>query len=270
MKPRLLVFDLDGTLLAPDHKTVTERTALALRLAHAQGAQLVIATGRTLNLTDEVTAQLPMIDWLILSNGAVLYDRARRSCLTRTLIPAAHTAQTAALLEGLPAFSNFYIDGKVHTQREKLSYFYDLSMPEAFLDFFRHCMEFHTHLPAAAALEQINVYSRDPAVGRTVLAAFEENGYTISSTMSGEMTANAAGVNKGAALRKLCDTLGLPLCAVAAFGDAGNDRDLLTLAGLGVAMGNADAGCRAAADRIAPTNAEDGVAAVIEELFRQE
>lgn len=267
MKPRLLVFDLDGTLLAPDHKTVTDRTARALHAAHAQGAQLLIATGRTLNLTDEVTAQLPMIDWLILSNGAVIYDRASRSRLESTLIPAAKTAQLAALLDALPAFSNFYFDGKVHAQREKLGYFTDPNMPEAFLDFFRHCMELHAQLPRDAALEQINVYSADPAVARAVLTAYEDCGLTISSTIAGELTANAAGVNKGAALGTLCAHLGIPPAAVAAFGDAGNDRDLLTQAGLGVAMGNADAGCRAAADRIAPTNAEDGVAAVIEELF---
>ena len=267
MKPRLLAFDLDGTLLAPDHKTITDRTVRALQTAHAQGAQLVIATGRTLSLTEEVTARLPMIDWLILSNGAVLYDRGSERSLESCLIPAGHAAQIAALLAQLPAFSNFYIGGKIHAQEEKLSYFFDPQMPEAFLDFFRHCMEFHPRLPATEDVEQINVYSGDPAVSGAVLAAYEACGLTISSTIAGELTANAAGVNKGAALAALCDRLAIPLAAVAAFGDAGNDRDLLVRAGLGVAMGNADAGCRAAADRIAPTNAQDGVAAVIEELF---
>lgn len=267
MQPKLLVFDLDGTLLAPDHKTVTDRTVRALAHAHAQGAKLVIATGRTLNLTDEITAQVPMIDDLILSNGALIYDRRtaeRRPC---GLIPPAQAAHTAALLETLPIFSNYYLDGVVHTQQNKLAYYFNPAMPEAFLDFFRRCMIFCDHLPVHAPIEQINAYSSDAATNAAIRAEFDAMGYVVTSSTAGELTANAAGVSKGAALEALCAQTGIPLRDVAAFGDAGNDRAMLALAGLGVAMGNADAGCRAAADRIAPSNAEDGVAAVIEDLF---
>ena len=51
-----------------------------------------------------------------------------------------------------------------------------------------------------------------------------------------------------------------------AFGDNVNDVEMLEFAGLGVAMGNATPDARAVAGRIAPSNDEDGIAAVLEDL----
>ena len=55
--------------------------------------------------------------------------------------------------------------------------------------------------------------------------------------------------------------------AVRAFGDSYNDIPMLEWAGLGVAMENARPEVKAAADRVAPRNDEDGVAQVLDELF---
>ena len=51
---------------------------------------------------------------------------------------------------------------------------------------------------------------------------------------------------------------------VIAFGDAGNDIDMIRFAGLGIAMGNASDDLKAVADFITATNEEDGVAKVLE------
>ena len=53
---------------------------------------------------------------------------------------------------------------------------------------------------------------------------------------------------------------------IVAFGDNHNDIGMLQLAGLGVAMGNAHEEVQAAADYITLSNAQDGVAVVIEEM----
>ena len=52
-----------------------------------------------------------------------------------------------------------------------------------------------------------------------------------------------------------------------AFGDELNDVEMIAWAGLGVAMGNAADVAKDAADEIAPTNDEDGVAVVLERLL---
>jgi len=50
---------------------------------------------------------------------------------------------------------------------------------------------------------------------------------------------------------------------VVAVGDNYNDREMLQAAGLGVAMANAEPEIRAVADRIIPSNDEDGIAALL-------
>ena len=74
-------------------------------------------------------------------------------------------------------------------------------------------------------------------------------------------------VDKGTALAVVAGYYGIPREKVVAFGDAGNDIPAIRWAGLGVAMANANAEVQAVADRIAPGYDEDGVAAVLEEIF---
>jgi HAD superfamily hydrolase (TIGR01484 family) len=72
--------------------------------------------------------------------------------------------------------------------------------------------------------------------------------------------------SKAEALQFLCGHIRIAPDQIVAFGDHINDVEMLRFAGLGVAMGNASADARAAADRVAPTNDEDGIAAVLEEI----
>lgn len=74
------------------------------------------------------------------------------------------------------------------------------------------------------------------------------------------------GASKGAGVAWLLDRLGVDPSAVLALGDGENDVEMLQLAGLGVAMGNAGPPALAAADAITATNNEDGVARAIEQF----
>lgn len=75
------------------------------------------------------------------------------------------------------------------------------------------------------------------------------------------------GVSKGQGLARLAAHLRIPQAATIAVGDNENDLAMIEWAGLGVAMGNATSEVKAAADWIAPTVAEDGVAAVVERFI---
>lgn len=79
----------------------------------------------------------------------------------------------------------------------------------------------------------------------------------------------AAGVNKAWGLARLCRHLQIPAGQVLAFGDALNDLEMLSWAGHSVAMSDAPAELRAAAQEVTGSNAEDGVAAVLERLLRE-
>ena len=73
--------------------------------------------------------------------------------------------------------------------------------------------------------------------------------------------------SKGEALRHLTRHLGIAMSDVVAVGDNYNDREMLEVAGLGVAMANAEPEIIAIADRVTRSNDEDGIAALIDDLL---
>jgi len=79
---------------------------------------------------------------------------------------------------------------------------------------------------------------------------------------------NGARANKGAALQSLCARLGFGTSAAMAFGDGFNDLTMIRQAGVGVAMANSVQTVLDAADLLAPSNDEDGVARVLEPLLQ--
>ena len=74
-------------------------------------------------------------------------------------------------------------------------------------------------------------------------------------------------VSKGEALKKLCEIMGVDVCATVAFGDGENDVELLKAAGLGVAMENAVEKAKKAADIVTLSNDMSGVVKIIYEVI---
>jgi hydroxymethylpyrimidine pyrophosphatase-like HAD family hydrolase len=100
-------------------------------------------------------------------------------------------------------------------------------------------------------------------------AAVAAVGDDAVATWSGErlVEISAPGVTKAATLALLADELGVPAVDVVAFGDMPNDLAMLEWAGTSYAMANADPLVLAAADHVAPSNEEDGVASVLSAIY---
>ncbi|MGE5652869.1 MAG: HAD-IIB family hydrolase, partial [Bacillota bacterium] len=75
--------------------------------------------------------------------------------------------------------------------------------------------------------------------------------------------------NKGVALQGLAQHLGLPMSAVAAIGDSENDLEMVRVAGCGIAMGNAVAAVKDAADWVVADNDHDGVSDAIMRILNE-
>jgi len=80
------------------------------------------------------------------------------------------------------------------------------------------------------------------------------------------MEISARGVTKGGGLAALCARLGGAQEEVVAFGDMPSDLAMLTWAGTSYAVANAHPSVLEAADHVAPSNDDDGVASVLAEL----
>jgi hydroxymethylpyrimidine pyrophosphatase-like HAD family hydrolase len=98
-----------------------------------------------------------------------------------------------------------------------------------------------------------------PLVGNRVTASH--------SGGHGLVEISAPGVSKAAMLADFAAEQGISAGETVAFGDSINDLPMLAWAGTSYGVANAHPDVLAVVDRICPTNDEDGVAAVLEELF---
>lgn len=92
-------------------------------------------------------------------------------------------------------------------------------------------------------------------------------GVTPVTSGHGSLDLNAPGVHKGAGLQILLDRWGVPASQVAAFGDSGNDLEMLRLVGHPVAMANGLPAVREVAGTVVADHDADGVLDQLEAWF---
>ena len=93
---------------------------------------------------------------------------------------------------------------------------------------------------------------------------WEMEGVEATGALSYNIEVTAGGINKGEALLWLAGELGIDREEILAFGDGANDADMIRAAGIGAAMEVSVPEVRAAADILAGSNDEDGVARAIQ------
>lgn len=268
MAIKIIASDLDGTLMAPDHLTVTERTKNALLSAHNNGVKFAVATGRALNFTEGVTNQVPFADYVICSNGASVYDRNKKEFIYTNLVSPEITYRAVELLNTLPVYYNIYMDGAIYSQKGSDRYFTLEVLPSVFLDEFSSMLietDDLADVVRGKGAELIDVfYGDNKDLKKIIFDFFELNGLVMTSALAGVVSATAVGADKGTALDGLCKILGITSDEAMAFGDASNDSTMLEYAYYSFAMENGDEICKASARFKAPSNADDGVAQMIE------
>lgn len=259
--PRLVATDLDGTLLRDDG-TVSPYTADVLRRLDQRDVLVVFVTGRPLRWAREVFDHVGTHGLAVLSNGALVWDVAADTPVAlRCLEPAAGLDVCARIRAAVPG-SAFAV--------ETLA---GIALEHEFLE--RH------PVPLGSRRGPIGDLFTEPAL--KLLARHEELAYqefwdraaaavgdraviTWSST-STLLEISAAGVDKGAAVAALGAARGIGPEEAVVFGDMPNDLPLMAWAGTSYAPANAHATVLAAADHVAPSNAADGVAQVLSDLF---
>jgi hydroxymethylpyrimidine pyrophosphatase-like HAD family hydrolase len=284
---KLVAVDIDGTLLT-SKGTISPRTRQALQGLSAHGVHLAIATGRRRRTAQPIVAQLEAPHFLIASQGATVYEDGAILFHSHLPAPAARAALDIIRRHCLPAaiLGNalreeiIWVDGDWRANERLAGYlqrniqFVRELTPDALehdpielivmdtVDRLRRLDEALTgHRappPAEDAPAEQGPDERRP-LWRVIFSRFQ-----LAAGAAIEIVGPTT--SKANALAFLCGRLGITPQEVLAFGDNVNDLEMLAFAGLGVAMGNATEDARAVADRIAPSNDEDGIAVVLQEL----
>lgn len=260
--PRIVATDLDGTLLTSGG-AVSPRTRKALRSARAAGAEIVFVTARPPRAVRVIAEQTGVTGTAICSNGAIVYDLATDEITgSLPLDPASARKIAQALAGALPG-----VGLAIETGRSVLAEAaYTLRIAEDMAYYREVRSVFDEDQPIAKLLAMSEAHTADEMLA-AVLAALTGLGEVTHSGVRGLLEISAPGVTKAGTLERLCLARGVDRGEVVAFGDMPNDLAVLAYAGAGYAMANAHETVLAAIERRTLSNDEDGVAAVLEELY---
>lgn len=268
MTLRLIATDLDGTLLDPS-SAVTPRTRAALDAARSRGIHVVPVTARQPIGLRAIAADAAFDGWALCSNGAyAIHLTDGRMLFAEELPPETIRTLAEALRASIPGllFASVREGGETFVAQHGYAEIADLS---------DHKRDPETMggvpLEQVLAAPSLKLVIRHPELApATLFDALRSLGLTgFEATLSGApfVEVMAEGVTKATGLARLCMHLGIDRAEVVAFGDALNDVEMLRWAGRGVAMADAEPLVQDAADETTASNADDGVAQVIERLL---
>ena len=271
MKYKLLVLDVDGTLLN-DEREISKRTLAALLKVQQMGVRIVLASGRpTYGLMPLAkTLELGNYGGFVLSyngcqiikaqNGEILFERR----INPEMLPylekkarkngfAIFTYHDDTLITDSP--DNEYIKNEALLNNLKIIKEDEFSTAIDFAPC--KCMLVSDKEKALIGLEQ---HWEKRLAG--TLDAFRSEPYFLEVV--------PCGVNKANTLGALLEHLGVTREEVIAVGDGVCDVTMLQLAGVGVAMGHSQDSVKVCADYVTASNEEDGVALAVEKLILAE
>lgn len=261
MTPRLVACDLDGTLIARDNR-LSERVAAAVERAIDAGVWVVAVTGRPWQWTIDVARRHQLLPAAVASNGAAVIEVESGDVERTGLADGAVLGLMERIRVRVPGVS-FAVDSLGFLAHE----------PGFHDEFYATDDPVHVgDLTGLVGSDVVKLIARCPGIAAIDLAALLDaevlDGVAVPHHGAGEwVELLPEGVSKASGLALLCERLGVAREDVVAVGDAWNDIPMLHWAGVGVAMGDAAGHVRAAADRVVPSAADDGVAVLLEGLL---
>ncbi|MCF0111555.1 MAG: HAD family hydrolase [Erysipelotrichaceae bacterium] len=269
---KLIATDLDGTLLRPD-KTMSEKTVQTIEKLIENGVYFVASTGRTHRELPKELERIKGMQFAITVNGGALYSYTENRYVYEITLEKCLALRIMEFLDRFPVYGTCVINGRRYMPSDED----DVSNPEiekvamkGILSNTTFCKDVKAKIKELPYdVQKILAYFTDPSVKEELTNGLKEAfpEVTVSSSGPYNVEVNARGVDKGTALRKLCEYLQIDVADTMAFGDAGNDIPLLDAAGLAVVMSNGTDETKQHADEIADSCENDGVRKTIEKHF---
>ena len=273
MKKRLLFLDLDGTLLN-DAKQITHGNKEALERTLQRGHGVIIATGRPLKSALALARRLELDQpgcYTIAYNGAKVYDWSKQETIfsrTHEIPPVLRVFEKANKMgEHIQTYDSEDVLVEPRGDDEAVRrYCQMVGMTFRVIEDVRKDLKENPVKCLA-----INYEKKDGLL--QMQDWIRENMPEMDCFFSCEQFLEIVpkGMNKGEAVKMLCNLLDVEIENAVAVGDAANDLAMLKAAGIGVAMCNGSEEVKAAADYITMRdNNHDGVAEVADKFFYED
>jgi Cof subfamily protein (haloacid dehalogenase superfamily) len=256
MNYKVVILDIDGTIL-PHGKTVSHATKHAIQQLRDKDIKVVIATGRAPYFSTSIIQEIG-VDSMVFFNGASvyhegkeIYQNAIEKNVLKTLHGLSHDSKHPLTFLGRTSFKvtdlshPFVVEAFHHDLWRP-----ELAPPQFWLDqdiyqLFLHC----------DVEEELNYQTQIP-----------ELDFRRWSSGARTCDVNLSNSHKAVGLTKLLEKLGIAPDEAVAFGDGLNDIEMLSMVGMGVAMGSARSVVKQAANMVTLSVEEDGVRHGLERL----
>jgi Cof subfamily protein (haloacid dehalogenase superfamily) len=272
---RLIVIDLDGTLLSPAGQ-VTPRTKQAIHRVLEADLLVCFATGRNWTESRDILDALNHYPTAVFVGGAMVVDTHKRVTLHRTMMQPALAGEVCGLLEQF-GHASMALEDRGDAGLEYL--IADRAPLNAATQAWMHVTNAKVRrLPTLGDYPHERTVRlgicAQPQEVREVKAALEER--FGSRILCQNLMVPTYGVevleifdpavNKWEGVLHIARRHEIDPSQIVAIGDDINDLPMIRNAGLGVAMGNARPEVQAAAHRVIGSNHEDGLADFLNEL----
>ncbi|MFV8334588.1 Cof-type HAD-IIB family hydrolase [Flavobacterium sp. RSP29] len=259
MKYKMLVLDMDDTLLTDDHIISDENKAMLFK-AQELGVYVILASGRPTPAMTAYAKELQLDNsYMISYNGAVITDlKEDKVIFEQTLTQEQiHELYDYSLKSKTHIIT--YVDGKIVSETD--SEYIEI---EKNITGLKHnkVLSFKEEVQSSAVkcilLEEPS-YLKE--VEKDLKATMPHLSVSMSKPFFLEVAQN--GIDKGASIKFLAEKLNIHQSEIIAVGNAGNDLTMIEYAGLGVWVDNVDPELRDKGDFIVASNNNHGVAEVV-------
>jgi Cof subfamily protein (haloacid dehalogenase superfamily) len=253
-KIKMVVFDIDGTLIGERKQTIEPSAVNGIHALHEKGIKVLVATGRTMYFIKPHVFEVIDSDYYVTINGQCVMDRNRNIVFRHNL----EKTEIIKLLS-LCQKENIALGCKCSKQIVILND-YDL--------FTSHYG--HGEPPAGRFQDATNnpdVLDSDMAMGVFLVGDVQKimdrkdefPQWTFARAFSWGMDIYDKDVHKSKGIEEVLNLLNLSWDEIMVFGDADNDLRMLSKAGIGIAMGNATDNLKKVADYVTSDLEHDGI-----------
>ena len=277
MDIKMIAVDLDGTLFTSS-KEILPETLSALERASAMGIEIVPATGRPFHGVSEKVTELEFVNYILTCNGAAIYNRRTGECLYEQPMSWEKGAEILTALKGLNISIDAFINGYSYKERSQINFIDSLALSQVMKDYIKKTRLYVDDLIEFVSSEKYSVqkitlnFAKNPdgtSLDRDETKARLDKISDIAVVSGGDnnLEITESTINKGISLVNFGKRLGIDRSQIMAFGDSGNDLEMLKAAGFGVAMGNSEKAVHDIADYVTLSNNDNGIGDAIEKLI---